>query len=98
MNRLEIRVGGEVVGGHMVGGELFIVATRETTAELRRAIRSGARGFYLWPEEHDALHRDLTQAIEWKMRPYSEQMEDLKHMVEGHKEVATHDLTDPALD
>jgi DNA-binding NarL/FixJ family response regulator len=36
---------------------LLAVAGRETTAGLRAAIESGARGFFLWPEERDSLAR-----------------------------------------
>ena len=37
---------------------LLVVAEKETTAALRAALRSGARGFYQWPEEREALARD----------------------------------------
>jgi pilus assembly protein CpaE len=44
------------------GAALFVVGMRETTGELRLAIRAGARGFYLWPEEREALGRDAGRA------------------------------------
>jgi pilus assembly protein CpaE len=37
---------------------LLVVAEKETTTALRVALGSGARGFYVWPEERDALARD----------------------------------------
>jgi pilus assembly protein CpaE len=37
---------------------VLVVAETETTATLRAALGSGARGFYLWPEEREALARD----------------------------------------
>ena len=37
---------------------VLVVAEKETTAALRAALGSGARGFYLWPEEREALARD----------------------------------------
>lgn len=37
------------------------VALRETTKGLRTAIRVGARGFYVWPEEREALGRDISR-------------------------------------
>lgn len=40
------------------GAALLVVGERETMAGLRAAIRAGARGFYLWPEEREALGRD----------------------------------------
>ena len=41
--------------------ELVAVALRETTRGLRTAIRVGARGFYVWPDERDALGNSLTR-------------------------------------
>lgn len=38
------------------------VAMSETTEGLRAAMRAGARGFYVWPEEREALGRDLDRA------------------------------------
>ena len=35
------------------------VAPRETTKALRAAIRAGARGFYVWPAEREALGREV---------------------------------------
>ncbi|HVM10909.1 MAG TPA: hypothetical protein VM638_00350 [Actinomycetota bacterium] len=40
------------------GAALLVVTERETTEALRTAIRSGARGFYLWPEERESLGRE----------------------------------------
>ena len=40
------------------GTALFVVAERETTEALRSAIRVGARGFYLWPEEREEMARE----------------------------------------
>lgn len=37
---------------------LFVVAEKETNGALRAALASGARGFYLWPEERESLVRD----------------------------------------
>ncbi len=44
------------------GTAAFVVAPRETTAALRATIRAGARGFYLWPEEREALAGDAERA------------------------------------
>lgn len=44
------------------GAALLVVGERETTAGLRAAIRAGARGFYLWPEERESLGRDADRA------------------------------------
>lgn len=55
--------------GDLDGAALFVVAARETTSALRAAIRAGARGFYLWPEERDILARDAERAG----RPRTEQ-------------------------
>ena len=41
---------------------LLLVERRESTESLRAALRAGARGFYLWPEERDALARDAEAA------------------------------------
>ena len=53
-----------VVGVPEVLGDLgpvpkLAVDVRETTDGLRAAIRAGARGFYVWPGDRDALGRDL---------------------------------------
>lgn len=40
------------------GAAVLVVAERETTEGLRTAIGAGARGFYLWPEEREALAKD----------------------------------------
>jgi pilus assembly protein CpaE len=39
------------------GAPLLVVAERETAGALRAALRIGARGFYVWPEEREALAR-----------------------------------------
>jgi Flp pilus assembly CpaE family ATPase len=44
------------------GASLFVVAPTETTGALRTALRAGADGFYLWPEERDGLGRDAERA------------------------------------
>jgi Flp pilus assembly CpaE family ATPase len=44
------------------GASVFVVAPTETTAALRTALRAGADGFYLWPEERDGLGRDAERA------------------------------------
>jgi len=44
------------------GAALLVVGERETTSGLRAAIRAGASGFYLWPEERDSLGRDADRA------------------------------------
>lgn len=44
------------------GAALLVVSERETTEALRLALRHGARGFYLWPEERQALARDAERA------------------------------------
>jgi pilus assembly protein CpaE len=43
------------------GAALLVVGTEERTGDLRVALRAGARGFYLWPEERDALGRDAAR-------------------------------------
>jgi pilus assembly protein CpaE len=40
---------------------LVALTLRETTEGLRAAIRAGARGFYVWPGEREALGRDITR-------------------------------------
>jgi pilus assembly protein CpaE len=37
---------------------LLVIERRESIESLRAALRAGARGFYLWPEEREALARD----------------------------------------
>jgi pilus assembly protein CpaE len=59
---------GLLPGGDVDGAALLVVAARETTSTLRAALRAGARGFYLWPEERDRLARDAERAA----RPRSE--------------------------
>jgi pilus assembly protein CpaE len=44
------------------GTALLVVAERETTEGLRTALRAGARGFYLWPEEREALAREAERS------------------------------------
>src|SRR5215218_1725822 len=48
--------------GDLDSATLLVVGTEERTGDLRVAIRAGARGFYLWPEERDALGRDAIRA------------------------------------
>lgn len=40
------------------GASVLVISERETSAALRTAIRAGARGFYVWPQEREALARD----------------------------------------
>ncbi|MGH2692010.1 MAG: AAA family ATPase [Actinomycetota bacterium] len=67
LRRLVRDRGPDVVVGvpeHLAGLEpaaTMAVALRETTEGLRTAIRVGARGFYVWPEERDALARDVAR-------------------------------------
>jgi pilus assembly protein CpaE len=44
------------------GAAVLVVAPTETTDGLRTALRAGAAGFYLWPEERDGLGRDTERA------------------------------------
>lgn len=44
------------------GSAILVVGERETTSTLRVALRAGARGFYLWPDEREALARDTRRA------------------------------------
>jgi pilus assembly protein CpaE len=44
------------------GAALLVVSQVETTEALRAAIRAGAFGFYLWPEERAELGRDAERA------------------------------------
>jgi pilus assembly protein CpaE len=41
--------------GRSVGRPVLAVDTRESVGSLRVAIRAGARGFYLWPQEREEL-------------------------------------------
>lgn len=50
---------------------VMAVAARETTDALRSAIRVGARGFYVWPAEREALGRDVVRTHK-KARPEPE--------------------------
>jgi pilus assembly protein CpaE len=54
----------EVLAGapELDGAAVLVVAPRETTEGLRTALRAGAAGFYLWPEERDGLGRDTERA------------------------------------
>jgi pilus assembly protein CpaE len=44
------------------GARLLVVDTSERTVALRLAIGAGARGFYVWPGDRDALGRDIGKA------------------------------------
>jgi pilus assembly protein CpaE len=44
------------------GSAILVVGEREATSMLRLALRAGARGFYLWPDEREALARDTRRA------------------------------------
>lgn len=57
---------------NLLGADLppaLAVAVRETTKDLRKAIRAGARGFYVWPDEREALGRDVVGVS--RVRPES---------------------------
>jgi pilus assembly protein CpaE len=45
------------------GPALLVVSQVESTGALRAAIRAGASGFYLWPEERAELGRDAERAV-----------------------------------
>jgi Flp pilus assembly CpaE family ATPase len=47
----------DLLSADLEARSLLAVAGRETTAGLRAAIRAGAAGFFLWPEERDSLAR-----------------------------------------
>jgi pilus assembly protein CpaE len=49
----------ESLDGHAA---VLVVAEKETTGALRAALGSGARGFYVWPDEREALARDAKRA------------------------------------
>lgn len=49
---------------HLDGTALFVVADRETTDGLRSALRAGARGFYLWPEEREEMAREAERSAQ----------------------------------
>jgi pilus assembly protein CpaE len=49
----------ESLDGHSA---VLVVAEKETTGALRAALGSGARGFYVWPDEREALARDAKRA------------------------------------
>src|SRR4029453_11744743 len=42
-------------GGTVNGGAVLAVDTSQSVGALRRAIRGGATGFYLWPAEREEL-------------------------------------------
>ena len=46
-----------------IGSALFVVAEAETVEVLRQALRTGARGFYVWPDERELLARDAARAV-----------------------------------
>lgn len=46
------------------GTALLVVAERETTEGLRSALRAGARGFYLWPEEREEMAREAERSAQ----------------------------------
>lgn len=48
--------------GDLDGTALLVVAERETTEGLRSALRSGARGFYLWPEERVEMAKEAERS------------------------------------
>jgi len=54
-----ILVSGASLDGH---ASVLVVAEKETTAVLRAALGRGARGFYVWPEEREALARDARRS------------------------------------
>lgn len=44
------------------GAAVMVVDARETIEGLRAALRAGAQGFYLWPEERDGLLRGVARS------------------------------------
>jgi len=53
------------------GSSLFAVATRESIAALRGAVRAGARGFYLWPAEREGLLDGVASTLAARRRSAS---------------------------
>jgi pilus assembly protein CpaE len=51
------------------GAALLVVDGTESTSALRAALRAGARGFYLWPEEREALARETERAARPRREP-----------------------------
>lgn len=51
------------------GAALFALATRESVAALRGAVRAGARGFFVWPAERDALLDGVAGAAKDRRAP-----------------------------
>ena len=49
-------------GAPLNGSALLALETRESVASLRAAIASGARGYYLWPAEREALAEAIADA------------------------------------
>jgi Flp pilus assembly CpaE family ATPase len=45
------------------GAALLAIATRESVAALRGAVRAGARGFFVWPAERDGLLDGVASAV-----------------------------------
>ncbi len=45
------------------GAALLAIATRESVAALRGAVRAGARGFFVWPAERDGLLDGVAGAV-----------------------------------
>jgi pilus assembly protein CpaE len=53
---------GLVPAGGLNGRTILAVDTRESVASLRAAMRSGARGYFVWPDERDDLARAAAMA------------------------------------
>ncbi len=51
-------------------GTLLALATRESVASLRAAVRAGARGFYVWPGEREGLLDGVAATLD--VRPRTE--------------------------
>jgi pilus assembly protein CpaE len=55
--------------GPLDGSAFLALSTTESVAELREALRIGARGFYLWPDERGELARAASMAVPPPERP-----------------------------
>jgi pilus assembly protein CpaE len=51
------------------GASVLVVDGSESTSALRAALRAGARGFYLWPEEREALALEAERAARPRREP-----------------------------
>jgi pilus assembly protein CpaE len=62
------------------GASLLVVSQVESTDALRAALRAGASGFYLWPEEREGLGHDAERAA----RPTAREVVSPGHVVVVH--------------